>query len=58
MAWLISRLSEKTTWAGIAVIAGTVVQIADGIASNTTAAGAVAAIAGGLVAVLAKEKTL
>lgn len=52
MKWLMSRLKEPSTWAGLAVLAPSAVQAAAGGLTPQ----AVAQIAGGLAAVLIKEK--
>lgn len=50
MNWILQRLMEPSTWAGIAVIAATV---GDNLA---TGAGPVGAVAGGVLAILLRDR--
>lgn len=52
MKWLLSRLSEPSTWAGLAVLAPAAINAAAGGLNPQS----IGAIAGGLAAVLMKEK--
>lgn len=55
MNWLMNRLSEPSTYAGIAAVAGTVDTMAQaGVHGGL--AGAVIALLGGVAAIVAKEK--
>lgn len=53
MKWFLGRMSEGTTWAGLAAILPSIIQV---MASGRVTAEGVAAVAGGLAAVLIKEK--
>lgn len=56
MEWILARLKEPSTWAGIGVVATTIDQIAVTLVHTTpTIPGLIVAIATGLIAVVSSE---
>lgn len=53
MKWFLNRMSEGSTWAGLAALLPTVLQV---VATGQITPAGVSAIVGGVAAVLIKEK--
>lgn len=58
MEWIISRLSEPSTWAGIGLVTNSIVQSGPGIVTAIASGNFLGAIeiVAGLVAIIVKEK--